>query len=459
VDVEAEPASRWVGVVHHYGVFRGDARVGWLRRGLERVEHDGEAAILRSLETFVDIAGDGNGRRTVERVVYRLEAPQHLLVISREIESQGRVGSRRAVRNGGRFDVVTSRDGEETTGAVAAFDLLLADELATERLVAGAASADGPAVGAKVTAAALDLARMRPVRRVLSIRDATRDEHGRQRYQVSFATGPDTWSDPVVVDSDGAIVEGALAAGLTIRRMTEEEALSPLGRTSVEVAERIRMDARLGDLRTLRALEVALPQPPDDRPAPFPVTGRQTVRVEDGRLVLRIDVDQDAGPVEEADRESALAPSPGVDSDHPAIRAAVDRILAGTSRPAVRVARLLGFTASHLDDAVVMEEPAASELLRSRRGDCTEHTRLFLALCRAAGIPAREVSGVIWLDDEQRSFGWHAWAEVELTGRWRPVDPTGGITPAHAAHIRIDPAARAAGVLAGARFELVDAVR
>jgi transglutaminase-like putative cysteine protease len=71
-----------------------------------------------------------------------------------------------------------------------------------------------------------------------------------------------------------------------------------------------------------------------------------------------------------------------------------------------------------------------------RRGDCTEHAALFVTMARAAGVPAREVTGLLWVE-ELGAFGGHAWAEVALAGMWVPVDPTWGQVPADPAHIRL----------------------
>ena len=63
------------------------------------------------------------------------------------------------------------------------------------------------------------------------------------------------------------------------------------------------------------------------------------------------------------------------------------------------------------------------DLLKTPKGDCTEHTALFNALLKAAGIPAREASGYI-LADESGQFTGHAWSEVAYDGIWIPVDAT-----------------------------------
>ena len=71
--------------------------------------------------------------------------------------------------------------------------------------------------------------------------------------------------------------------------------------------------------------------------------------------------------------------------------------------------------------------------LESLSGDCTEHTVLFIALARAAGIPARICSGVTFAKD---AFYYHFWPEVYV-GTWVQMDPTLGQNIADATHIQL----------------------
>src|SRR2546426_408623 len=76
--------------------------------------------------------------------------------------------------------------------------------------------------------------------------------------------------------------------------------------------------------------------------------------------------------------------------------------------------------------------PSAVQVLKARVGDCNEHAVLFVALARAAGVPARTVAGLVPVDGR---FYYHAWAEVYL-GDWVAVDPMLDEFPAGAAHLR-----------------------
>lgn len=76
-------------------------------------------------------------------------------------------------------------------------------------------------------------------------------------------------------------------------------------------------------------------------------------------------------------------------------------------------------------------------LFRTRQGFCEHYANAFVFLMRAAGVPARVVTG--YQGGEMNTLGGylivrqsdaHAWAEVWLAGRgWVRVDPTGAVAP------------------------------
>jgi hypothetical protein len=67
-------------------------------------------------------------------------------------------------------------------------------------------------------------------------------------------------------------------------------------------------------------------------------------------------------------------------------------------------------------------EASALQILADRKGDCSEHALLYVALCRAVGIPARRCTGWVNIGSD---WGAHAWAEIWL-GEWVGADPTTG---------------------------------
>src|SRR3989475_1666602 len=109
------------------------------------------------------------------------------------------------------------------------------------------------------------------------------------------------------------------------------------------------------------------------------------------------------------------------------------RQLAGRERDPARVAeRLTHWVYGHVEKRLTVSLPSAVQVLEQRRGDCNEHTVLYVALARAAGLPARAAAGLVYLDSR---FYYHAWPEVWL-GDWVAVDPTLDQFPADATHLR-----------------------
>lgn len=72
----------------------------------------------------------------------------------------------------------------------------------------------------------------------------------------------------------------------------------------------------------------------------------------------------------------------------------------------------------------------AADALARAQGVCQDHAHIFLSAARAAGLPARYVSGYLMMDDRIDQDASHAWAEVYLEGLgWVAFDISNGISP------------------------------
>ena len=100
---------------------------------------------------------------------------------------------------------------------------------------------------------------------------------------------------------------------------------------------------------------------------------------------------------------------------HPKLQQLLSRIDLDDPSEIRRVAALVELVASTIKDRYVPGTQTIPDLLATLEGDCTEHARLFTVLARAAGIPAREVVGLVYLGDEAQAFGPHMWCEVVRT--------------------------------------------
>ena len=67
----------------------------------------------------------------------------------------------------------------------------------------------------------------------------------------------------------------------------------------------------------------------------------------------------------------------------------------------------------------------ASEVCRTKEGDCSEHGVLLAALGRLSGLPSRVAVGVAYLPvfgGREHIFGYHMWTQFFIDGRWIDVD-------------------------------------
>ncbi len=70
----------------------------------------------------------------------------------------------------------------------------------------------------------------------------------------------------------------------------------------------------------------------------------------------------------------------------------------------------------------------APTILKRGSGSCSEYAFLYIAMCRAAGVPARYAGSVVVRgEDASFDFVYHRWVEIYLPGyEWIPVDPSRG---------------------------------
>ena len=139
------------------------------------------------------------------------------------------------------------------------------------------------------------------------------------------------------------------------------------------------------------------------------------------------------------DLERYLRPEPFIESDDPGIRSEAAAAVAGVKGPRAIAERLTRAVNGMLDKKPTVSLPSAREVLRTKVGDCNEHTALFVAMARSIGLPSRIAVGLAYT---RGAFFYHAWPEVYLDegggrGLWLPVDPTFNQFPADATHIRL----------------------
>ncbi len=274
----------------------------------------------------------------------------------------------------------------------------------------------------------------------LEVRRAAHRFAGREGGVVRIATidEGESLEQYTLIDASGATLEVQIGAAVTGRAEPEASARAAGEPADVFVLTRVPLPGPLPEAPDRLVLEVeGLPehlQAGDHR--------QRFDRLADGAVRITIDVHA-APPPPPGDLfplyKSFLRTSPSIDWDTPAIRALADELRqeAGPEHRAVAAA-LVQHVAESLEKSYGASSDTATRVLAQGKGDCTEHTLLFVALARASGIPARQVHGLVHADaGPGPALYWHEWAEVWLDGAWLAVDPTFGQMPADATHLRL----------------------
>nr|WP_246864610.1 transglutaminase-like domain-containing protein [Spongiibacter thalassae] len=145
-------------------------------------------------------------------------------------------------------------------------------------------------------------------------------------------------------------------------------------------------------------------------------------------ITVRSNLSVSEAPIAEAldDSRVYLQSEPLVETDHPALRELSQTLVVngnGTDRDRARA--VFEWVTTHLaTEQYLPDDRGALWALQNRRGDCTEFMRLFMALVRLQGIPARGVSGYVVTGSQiVRPADFHNWVEIHLEGAWQIVDP------------------------------------
>lgn len=117
-----------------------------------------------------------------------------------------------------------------------------------------------------------------------------------------------------------------------------------------------------------------------------------------------------------------------IESTNPKIVSEAENLTRSTSNFHEKVFKIYEFVTKHIHYAVQPEERGALWALENKTGDCSEYSYLFVALCRAAGIPARVQAGFAFHSFSEKLKDGHMWVEYYLENYgWIPVDATWGL--------------------------------
>jgi len=291
--------------------------------------------------------------------------------------------------------------------------------------------ADGPQAGASLTWKQFDAHNFRVL--TLSIDVLGQQQHdGLDLWQLAISSPEQTYRSEMWVRRDGVmqrLSNGAIEMRWSDGDENADKATAENVTRDLYQVQTIPIDRALGDAKKIAGLALRWSQH-----IALPLQTRADQYVQAGFVRTEIAANPVALAGEQVEALLPEARYSGDDAHFLQRTKALTQSLLGDEQ---RVRGLLLFVSEHLKQGTELRELTANEILRNQRGDCTEYAQLFVALARASGLPAREVSGLVYLGDTQLSFGGHTWAEVAINGRWQSVDPMWNLYGVTATHLRM----------------------
>jgi len=254
---------------------------------------------------------------------------------------------------------------------------------------------------------------------------------------VPSLLGPQQQTTVSYVDDDGKtlkMVTDMLGMKVEVIACAEEVAMSEVEVVDFLAHTLVASPSPLPNVRLAKSVTYHIaPTGKVKAKLPIPNTDNQkVVHQADGSVVVTVRPAKAAAgatfPYKGKDKTllGALKPTRFVESGNAKVIALARKAI-GTATDAAKAAqRLEAFVRMHITQKdLSVGYATAAEVAVSRQGDCSEHAVLLAAMCRAVGIPAQVVNGLVYVPKfgkHRHVFGPHAWVRAHVGGQWIGLD-------------------------------------
>ena len=254
-------------------------------------------------------------------------------------------------------------------------------------------------------------------------------------------------SSTLWVDASGQILKShsAMLGGTDFYRTTAAGAAMGADRANFDLlAASIVPTKRINTPDKTRSVVYKVTMQGKEPAKVFPSDARQTVTPGGSKDEVSVAV-RSLGPVDgsavPAPGEEFLRPNPWVNSDDARVVSHSRRAVGREVDPWAKAAAIEAWVAKNLSEknfGIAFNN--AANVAQNLSGDCTEHSVLVAAMCRAAGIPSRCVVGIVYVQKNkahEAGFGPHMWNEVYVNNRWVAIDAAFDQSRVDATHIKL----------------------
>lgn len=446
-----------------YGVYVRGQKLGHAKTSLGKTRQEGRELLAVGFEISFSVMAMGvTADHSAREVQYFDVRPPHVFVRGTSTDSSGRRVE--VARNkAGDFEAVIEDRGGRHVEKIGRLDYEYADMRASD-LWFREPRAAGDAMRHRV----FELSGLKLGVGELKVKEVTRGVAkgvDTTYYAADLRSSLHDFAGAITAEASGTMLAMVMPGQIELRLEPEDVARRRDMPLDLFIQGLVRVDEPLGPAAKIKTLDVRLFGEALGGAMGEAVSGamsgigngpRQTLLGrENDAVTLRLGVGPPQ-PAGEAEVAEALAKEREFDPADPKIKSLAHYAIGGAigGAPAARaeaVRRLADFVKDFIKDQAIPQSLTVREIIARRRGDCTEHALLFVALARSLGIPARVVTGLYYMGDHAKAFGGHAWAEIVLDGQWVEVDPTFAQIPPDPLHVRFGAGQRGQTVFTAAR--------
>lgn len=417
-----------------YGVYLQNKKIGFVRG--ERKRQDGKIVEEQIMSLKLVSFNKKVEIWSKQTLVFQGTAPYRMLSATL-IESAAGMDKKTTFtwRSGLDYDSVHEVAGQKRTELIEGIDYTLADASGTEVWVQ-----QNPKIGDTIRSRNFDPSDSKMdvhVSKILSSKESLAGGVKVRFYEVETEAKLHEIKSISRYDDQGNTLSAVIAV-FELRREKEEQAKDTEYSQDLFVLGMVKIDKAIGHTTQLRELVVAVD---GKEGAAFEDGPRQSVE-DTGNGTRLIRIGKQHGKVQKAtaaEIKEALAATNNYPIAHAKIKGLADKVTAGAKSDEEKVAKIVAFVHDYVTPYLSASAPNIYDLLEQKKGDCKSYALMFNNLARAAGVPAREVAGLLYTGDDQKAFGGHAWNEVVLNGVWVPVDASLGETEVDAGHVCFGP--------------------
>lgn len=420
-----------------YGAYVGEQKLGYSVDEMKIGEYEGRKVVISTSEEHIALSRGEAVMEIAEKAmsIYSLEDGTLLRRERKSVEDKKETREL-GVREGDQFQISITIDGRETKRTVAPPKSTLWEDVERQTWATGPLN---PGDSFTMHTLSLGDAQIEEAR-TMTFQKAGQLEIDGKPTDVRYfrVKGEDGNFLDAIATLDGNVQR--VTIGFIQMRRESEEIARTLGKRATISLQRVPVDKPLTNPRQVQLLVVELTGLDPDT---IDVSHRQRILDRgESSFVLEIKPDYTSDllqePLSQADLEKYTAATPTLQCDAEQIKELAMQIVGEETDPLKKMDKLQMWVFSNLAKTYNANNTTSLRVLESKAGDCTEHALLLVALARAVGLPAKQVMGLAYGEQEgQNGFWGHAWSEIHDGSRWVTVDPMWNQTLVDATHLTL----------------------